>query len=562
MASLCYNSRVNDEERDMAKKTIRQLTTGTFDFPDLIQDEECKYVDKTDLLYELASPKKDAQFFISRPRRFGKSLMLSTLQAMFKGRRELFKGLKLDDLPWECWDAPYPVYSFTMSCANGTTYDEVRMALRGLVKDLRASVGLEFDNENTIPENFEKFLQVAAEKSPTGKIVVLIDEYDEPVAGFLDDLESLRHVRKLLHDFYEKLKSRSGSIRFLMMTGVTKLTKLSVFSGLNHLTDLSMDPRFATLLGYTPAELDGTLRENVEAFGTKRGWDFATARAKLLEWYDGYRFSPESEAKVCNPVSLGRALNTGELLNYWESTGQTTMIVNRLKAADEIPADLNGIAATRTQLDVCDAETMPLPALMYQGGYLTIKDVVDESSFFLGIPNNEIANSLAEGFVSALLSRGMGIWTDRLVQSRADMKARGVESLLTRNLRAVFAAVPHEWKIEDEREAKRYFLLFMKLVGADISGERQSARGRADAILKDKSGVYVFEFKYGKTAQEAVAQAREKDYAGPWLDGDPPVFLVGINYDPAKRGIDNPLVERVSVTLTASEPLRRASKRR
>ena len=142
------------------------------------------------------------------------------------------------------------------------------------------------------------------------------------------------------------------------------------------------------------------------------------------------------------------------------------------------------------------------------------------------------------------------------------MKARGVESLLTHNLRAVFAAVPHEWKIEDEREAKRYFLLFMKLVGADISGERQSARGRADAILKDKSGVYVFEFKYGKTAQEAVAQAREKDYAGPWLDGDPPVFLVGINYDPARRGIDDPLVERVSVTFTASEPLRRASKRR
>ena len=174
----------------MAKKTIRQLTTGTFDFPDLIQDEECKYVDKTDLLYELASPKKDAQYFISRPRRFGKSLMLSTLQAMFEGRRELFKGLKLDDLPWECWDEPYPVYSFTMSRANGMTYDEVRMALRGLVKDLRASVGLEYDNENTIPENFEKFLQVAAEKSPTGKIVVLIDEYDEPVAGFLDDLES------------------------------------------------------------------------------------------------------------------------------------------------------------------------------------------------------------------------------------------------------------------------------------------------------------------------------------------------------------------------------------
>ena len=527
----------------MAKRKIRELTTGVHDFPTLIKGNNTKYVDKTDLLYALCND-ADQQLFISRPRRFGKSLMLSTLKAMFEGRKELFKGLKIYDMPWECWDTPHPVYSLTMASANGDTYEEVKEQLDVLVDDLFGVAGIPPPKRGNVPGRFENFLKAAAEKSPTGKIVLLVDEYDEPVAGFLDDLETLKRVRKLLHDFYEKLKTNSGTIRFLMLTGVTKLTKLSVFSGLNHLTDLSMDPRFATLLGCTPEELDGTLRENVEAFGAKRGWDFATARAKLLEWYDGYRFSPESEAKVCNPVSLGKALKTGELLNYWESTGQTTMIVNRLKAADEMPADMNAMAATRTQLDVCQAETMPLPALMYQGGYLTLKEVIDANTFRLGIPNNEIANSLAEGYVSTLLSRGLEDWTEQLAQSRADMKEKGVESLLMRNLRAVFAAVPHEWKIEDEREAKRYFLLFMKLIGADISGERQSARGRADAILKDKSGVYVFEFKYGKSAQEAISQARTKDYAGPWLDAHPPVFLVGVNYDPAKRGIDDPLVEK------------------
>ena len=527
----------------MAKRKIRELTTGVHDFPTLIKGNNTKYVDKTDLLYALCND-ADQQLFISRPRRFGKSLMLSTLKAMFEGRKELFTGLKIYDMPWECWDTPHPVYSLTMASANGDTYEEVKEQLDVLVDDLFGVAGIPPPKRGNVPGRFENFLKAAAEKTPTGKIVLLVDEYDEPVAGFLDDLETLKRVRKLLHDFYEKLKTNSGTIRFLMLTGVTKLTKLSVFSGLNHLTDLSMDPRFATLLGCTPEELDGTLRENVEAFGAKRGWDFATARAKLLEWYDGYRFSPESEAKVCNPVSLGKALKTGELLNYWESTGQTTMIVNRLKAADEMPADMNAMAATRTQLDVCQAETMPLPALMYQGGYLTLKEVIDANTFRLGIPNNEIANSLAEGYVSTLLSRGLEDWTEQLAQSRADMKEKGVESLLMRNLRAVFAAVPHEWKIEDEREAKRYFLLFMKLIGADISGERQSARGRADAILKDKSGVYVFEFKYGKSAQEALNQARTKDYAGPWLDAKPPVFLVGVNYDPAKRGIDDPLVEK------------------
>ena len=528
----------------MAKGKIRQLTTSNYDFPGLIQDSERKYVDKTDLLYELARHQSDSQLFLSRPRRFGKSLMLSTLKAMFEGRRELFKGLKLDDLPWECWDEKcrYPVYSFTMSNANGMDASEVAASLSGIVEDLCSKIGIGYDREKTAAYNFDVFLRKAAAKSPTGKIVVLVDEYDEPVAKFLNDLETLDKVRYLLHDFYEKLKVNSGSIRFLMMTGVTKLTKLSVFSGLNHLTDLSMDERFATLLGYTPQELDGALRENLEAFGEQNGWDFATAKAKLLDWYDGYRFSPESETKVCNPVSLGMALKTGVLRNYWESTGQTSIIVNRLKAANEIPADLDGMGATRTQLDVCQAETMPLPALMYQGGYLTLKKVIDANTFRLGIPNNEIANSLAEGYMSAFLTQGLESWTDQLAQSREDMKARGVESLLTRNLRAVFAAVPHEWKIEDEREAKRYFLLFMKLIGSDVSGERQSARGRADAILKDKSGVYVFEFKYGKTPQEAVEQARTKDYAGPWLDSAPPVFLVGVNYDPAKRGIDDPLV--------------------
>ena len=523
---------------------IRQLTTGVFDFPTLIKSKGKKYVDKTDLLYELVREEEDAQYFISRPRRFGKSLMLSTLKAMFEGRRELFTGLKIDDVPWECWNAPHPVYSFTMAQVNSLTFGKMEAALAKLVEGLCLEVGLKYDGNVEPSVNFDAFLKVASEKSPTGRIVVLIDEYDEPVAKFLNDLKTLGKVRALLHDFYEKLKNNSGTIRFLMMTGVTKLAKLSVFSGLNHLKDLTMDPRFATLLGYTPVELDGALRENVEAFGAKNGWNFATAKAKLLEWYDGYRFSPESEEKVCNPVSLGSALASGVLLNYWESTGQASMIVNRLKAADTIPADMNGMAATRMQLDVCQAETMPLPALMYQGGYLTLKEVVDADTFRLGIPNNEIANSLAEGYVSALLTDGMGDWTEQLVHSRTDMKGKGVESLLTRNLRAVFAAVPHEWKIEDEREAKRYFLLFMKLIGADISGERQSARGRADAILKDRSGIYVFEFKYGKTAKEAVEQARGKDYAGPWLDGALPVFFVGINYDPAKRGIDDPLVEK------------------
>ena len=523
-------------------RTIKVPTTGMFDFGRLVTSAKGKYVDKTSLLYELCND-ADQQLFISRPRRFGKSLMLSTLKAMFEGRRELFKGLAIDSLPWEGWTQPTPVYSFTMSSATGGTYEEFCIALEGLVKDLCHEAGCEYDDGKTTSGNFDLFLRAAAAKSPTKQIVVLIDEYDEPVAKFLDDLPTLNKVRSTLHDFYEKLKVNSGSIRFLMLTGVTKLTKLSIFSGLNHLKDRTMDPRFATLLGYTPEELDGPLRENVEVFAEKNGMDFAAAKKTLLSWYDGYRFSPQSEAKVCNPVSLGNALESGELKNYWEATGQATIVVNRIRAAKEIPADLEGMVVSQTQLDVCDAETMPLEALLYQGGYLTIKRTRSSGRIELGIPNNEISTSLTEGYVSALLRNGMSDWNEELADAQDDLIEKGVETLFTKNLKAAFAAVPHEWKIENEKEAKRYFLLFMKLIGADISGERQSARGRADAVLQDKTGTYVFEFKYGKTAREALAQARTKEYANPWLDSSLPVFYVGVNYDPGKRGIDDPLVE-------------------
>ncbi|MBR1587057.1 MAG: AAA family ATPase [Kiritimatiellae bacterium] len=524
------------------EKKIKVPTTGVCDFPRLILDGKGKYVDKTGLLYRLAN-EDDAQVFLSRPRRFGKSLMLSTLQAMFEGRRELFKGLAIDALPWEGWETPTPVYSFTMADAVGETYDEFMEQLAEVVRQLHADARIPFPQTGTVAGKFGKFLQAAATKSPTGQIVVLIDEYDEPVAKFLDDLDTLKRVRSALHDFYEKLKTNSGSIRFLMMTGVTKLTKLSIFSGLNHLTDVSMSPDYATLLGYTPDELDGQLRENVEDFAAKNGQDFAAAKAKLLSLYDGYRFSPDSEEKVCNPVSLGKAFKNGRLANYWEATGQATMIVNRIKAADEIPADLNGMVVDPLDLDVCDAETMPLPALLYQGGYLTIKRARPSGRIELGIPNEEVASSLSRGYAASLLRNGMPDWTEELADAQDDLIEKGVETLLAKNLKAAFAAVPHEWRIEDEKEAKRYFLLFMKLIGADISGERQSAHGRADAVLADKGGVYVFEFKYGKTAQEALDQARGKEYANPWLDTSLPVFYVGVNYDPARRGIDDPLVE-------------------
>ena len=535
------------------KKTIKVPTTGVCDFETLVTSKKGKYVDKTDLLYELCND-ADQQLFISRPRRFGKSLMLSTLKAMFEGRRDLFKGLVIDKLPWEGWKQPTPVYSFTMGDVTGENYEEVKEQLGELVEDLFHQAGIPVPEKGTVPGKFKKFILAAARQSPTKKIVILIDEYDEPVAAFLDDIKTLKRVRNLLHDFYEKLKFCSEAIRFLLMTGVTKLTKLSVFSGLNHLKDRSMDPRFATLLGYTPQELDGPLRENVEALGAKDGMDFNAAKGAILSWYDGYRFSPGSEERVCNPVSLGNALEAGELKGYWESTGQTTLVINRVKKAGKMPADLENVPADAMTLDVCDAETLPMEALLYQGGYLTIKNVIppprepdgqitQSETYVLAPPNLEVRDALKRGYLSQVMGLREGSFNPLVDRARRLIASGDIRDVAETMLFSLYAAVPPDWRIKDEAEAKRYFLLFCAMLGANPAPEFPSVRGYADAVIETPANVFVFEFKYRKSAKAAIRQIRERGYADKWIGGKRPVTLIGINFNPKKRNIDMPIVE-------------------
>ena len=535
------------------KKTIKVPTTGVCDFETLVTSQKGKYVDKTDLLYELCND-ADQQLFISRPRRFGKSLMLSTLKAMFEGRRDLFKGLAIDKLPWEGWKQPTPVYSFTMGDVTGENYEEVKEQLGELVEDLFQQAGIPFPEKGTIPGKFKKFILAAARQSPTKKIVILIDEYDEPVAAFLDDIKTLKRVRNLLHDFYEKLKFSSDSIRFLLMTGVTKLTKLSVFSGLNHLKDRSMDSRFATLLGYTAQEMDGPLRENVESLGAKNGMDFNAAKAAILSWYDGYRFSPGSEDRVCNPVSLGNALEAGELKGYWETTGRATLVINRIEKAGKMPADLENVPADAMMLDVCDAETLPMEALLYQGGYLTIKDVIppprepdgqitQSEAYLLAPPNLEVRDALKRGYLSQVMGLKENTFNSLVDRARRLIASGDIRDVVETMLFSLYAAVPPDWRIKDEAEAKRYFLLFCAMLGANPAPEFPSVRGYADAVIETPANVFVFEFKYRKSAKAAIRQIREHGYADKWIGGKRPVTLIGINFNPKKRNIDIPIVE-------------------
>ena len=524
---------------------MEKITTDISSFENLRKDGYV-YVDKTDLLWRLAASKEGRQFFISRPRRFGKSLMLSTLKCIFEGRRDLFKGLKIEKRRWD-WKRTYPVVHLDMSRVKGETPDELKASLNALVNTIATTFKLKV--AKGVPAGTRFGLALDALFAKKGEYVVLVDEYDVPMQGFFGDRAALLRVRQIMHDFYVNLKNHEGDIRFLMLTGVTKLTKVSVFSGLNHLTDLTMKRKeCAALLGYTPKEIAMFFPKRLDALAKKNKTDRKGALKLILDWYDSYRFSHLSTARVCNPISVGQALATGALEGYWVGTAMSTLVMERIAAAGKTPDDFEGCTATVEELDLCEATELPAKSLMYQSGYLTIKglsktevDEVGNPKLILGAPNHEVRGAIRSGWFNGFLKVPAGEF-DALVDAAKNQIAAGdIRGLLYDSLFALYAKIPPTWRVKDEADAKRYFLLFMQMAGANPQPERASLLGYADAIIETRTFVWVFEFKFNKSTKAAVRQIREKGYADQYKGDRRPVTLVGVNFRTSKRNIDEPL---------------------
>ena len=524
---------------------MERIATSFCSFESLVK--RYSYVDKTDMLWRLVADTHDRMFFLSRPRRFGKSLMLDTLRCIFEGRRELFKGLKIEKRRYD-WKK-YPVVMFDMSEIKGATIDGLLENLVATIDELVKKFALGKVRKVKEPGRyFGFFLDALAAKY--GPYVVLIDEYDVPLQGFLGQRTAVRRIRTILHDFYVQLKNHSRDIRFMMMTGVTKLTKLSVFSGLNNPVDLTMNHKeYAGLLGYTPKEIEATYPKRLDSLARKYKLDRKGALKKLLNWYDSYRFCPNSNVKVCNPISIAYALTIQEIGCYWIKTASSSLIMERLEAAGKTPADFEGCIATPLELDVCDALTLPIKPLMYQGGYLTIKKVIndaegaDERKLVLGIPNKEVRTALNAGWFDHYVKIPRSDFDELFAVAKRQLAAGDVDGLITETLYRIYARVPTTWRIKCEADAKRHFRLFLEMLGAKVNAEEESARGRADAILETKDFVWVFEFKYNKSAKAAIQQIKAKGYADQFKGDQRPVTLIGINFRTAKRYIDEPLFE-------------------
>ena len=529
---------------------MKPIATANYDFEKLIKDG-CVYVDKTDMLWKLASS-KDAIFFISRPRRFGKSLMLSTFKYLFQGKKNLFKGLKIEKKKWN-WSQTYHVIELNMSDFDkeGTREGFVRSLTTTLQERLEKEE-IPYTKSDAPGMLFDRLIKgLAAANEGDQKVVVLIDEYDHPLGGLLDDRRALRTMRREMHGFYSTLKNNVGVIRFLMMTGVSKFTKLSVFSGLNNLIDLTIGrPEYAALLGYTVKEIETVLEPQLKAFARKRRISPEDAIDQLCAWYDSYRFSPYSNVRVLNPVAVGNALTTGNLMNFWSKTGMPTLILERLQASNMKPDAIDDVYVKVEDLDVCDAEELPWKPLLYQSGYLTIKRVhwSDEDGrhvegLTLGMPNREVRESLRSLWWKQLMKIEEKDFTALVDVAKRQLAEGDVRMLVGKTLYSLYAALPSTWRVKDEADAKRYFQLFMKMLGADVQAEEASAFGYADAIVETKRAVYVFEFKFNRSAKAAIRQIRTKGYADAYKGGKRPVTLIGINFSAKKRNIDEPLIE-------------------
>ena len=525
---------------------MEKITTDISSFENLRKGRYV-YVDKTDLLWRLASDRVGRQFFISRPRRFGKSLMLSTLKCLFEGKRGLFKGLKIEKKRWD-WKKTYPVVMLNMADAKAPTVEALEGVLKGMALRLARCFGVKLEPTDVVTSSSALAAFFEGLARAKGQFVVLVDEYDVPMQGFFGDRKSLLAVRKMMHDFYLALKNNQDNIRFLMLTGVTKLTKVSVFSGLNHLTDLTMKRKeYATLLGYTPKEIAAFFPKRLDALAKKRKTDRKGALKLLLDWYDSYRFSHLSTARVCNPISIGQALSCFALESYWVATAMATLVMERIAAAGKTPEDFEGCTATVDELDLCDALTLPAKSLMYQSGYLTIKglsktevDGIGNPKLILGAPNHEVRGAIRDGWFDSVINVPSTEFDALVDVAKRQVAAGDVRNLIGETLYRIYAKIPPEWKIRSEADVKRHFRLFMEMLGAKVAAEEGSAFGYADAIIETKAFVWVFEFKFNKSTKSAIRQIRDKGYADAYVGDKRPVTLVGINFRAAKRNIDEP----------------------
>ena len=522
---------------------LRSLPIGVQSF-DNIRNYGFVYVDKTRYIRDLLQGRV---YFLSRPRRFGKSLFLSTLAAYFERKKDLFNGLFLEHgepelaaaQGREAWQK-YPVLYLDLNTEEYKTAEDLEKLLKLHLSRWEEVYGKN-TNEETYSARFGGIIRRAYER--TGQqVVFLVDEYDKPLLQSVNNPELYEQFRSLLYAFYSNIKSNDQYIRFVFLTGVSRFGKLTIFSGLNNLNDISMDPHYAGICGITETELVSNFAPELEALATKLNRSYEDTLAELKKRYDGYLFSEEGD-HVYNPFSLLNVLQKSKLDDYWYATGTPTFLVRYMREQHFFLPDLEG----EVRLDASGLKTSPLVTkdpipILFQTGYLTIREYLSDLGVYrLGFPNEEVRygflKNLLQGYSESVLNSGVAI-----AKFLEAIRSGDIDAFMT-HLKSIIGGIPYntikEGETYHERDGEVAVYLVFSLMGQFAQTEVHCPGGRADAVVHTADAIYVFEFKMeaSGTPEDALAQIAERGYAARYLSEGKKVVCIGVTFDAKTRNI-------------------------
>lgn len=536
----------------------RKLPIGIQSFEKLRRDEYL-YIDKTPFIWKLVQT--SSPYFLSRPRRFGKSLFLSTLAAYFLGQKELFKGLYLEKAEEEqavlenrtAWQE-YPVFYLDFNIGQYLESEALRERLDSLLQEQESLYGILVakEEESFYASRFERLLKATYQQ--TGKqVVILVDEYDKPLLQTMVVNEALNEqYRNELKAFYSVIKTCDEYIRFAFLTGVTKFSKISIFSDLNNLRDISLEKHYAGICGMSQKELEANFQPEIQVLADSQDLTYQETLTALQQWYDGYCFAPAGEG-MYNPFSLLNAFAKERFGSYWFETGTPTFLVNYLKEAHYFIPDLDGqVVLTESELQTYRAIAQEPFPILFQSGYLTIKEYIKEARLYrLGFPNDEVRYGFLENLLPAYTAVPFGETGKSVWQFVEDVRKGNVNGFMER-MQSLIAGVSYdnfsnkELKLREQNYQTAVYLIF-KLMGQFVQTEVHCSMGRADCVVITIDTVYIFEFKLSGngSAEDALEQIKENAYAAKYKTDGKKIVLIGAGFEEATRTIKNWKVEQL-----------------
>lgn len=518
----------------------KHLPSNTSTFRDIIQ-YDFLYIDKTEDIYHLLERKKGA-YFLTRPRRFGKSLLISTLDELFQGNRALFKGLWIDssDYVWEV----YPVIRIDFSRHPIRNLVDLEESIQAHLQRVAVRYNLELPVKS-VALMFETLIFALSKKFDGQQVIILIDEYDTPIIDHIDDVKTAVEIRDGLKGFYSVMKSMEAHIRFIFITGISKFSKVSIFSELNNLTDLTLSTHFATTLGITQDELQHYFSDRLSAFAEKEELTVDDLLEQIRFWYNGFRFSQEP-AYVYNPYSTMQLFEHQSFHNFWFESGTPSFLIKLIRQMNYDILELDDIELGELAFSTYDVEALAIVPVLYQTGYLTIRGYDPETrQYKLYFPNYEVENAFLVYILDAFSNLQQGFSESHLWRLIRALRQNDLDTFFE-VLSVFFAHIDYDLQVPNEKYYQTIFHVLFTLMGLKIKAEEKTNRGRIDAVVEVENAIYIFEFKLNGSAKEALTQIKTKEYFQKyWLQGKP-ITLVGANFNSTEREVDEWVQEGIA----------------